>query len=244
MTPADPDQPGTTNAPRPKHVTDARTLRALAHPSRLALWELLTVYGPMTATQAAEHVDDSPSNCSFHLRQLAKYGLVEEADAGAGAGRSRPWRVTQVGITTRQDQPDPSVDSARVDPAFEIADETLTDVVLQRTLARQRRWSRRKRTAEPAWRDIGRTAQTVWWVTAEEAAEVSAEIEALLFRFSQRLADPAVRPAGARPIEFVAMVHPFDDQPADSHPSEGPTLEDHRSVVRPSDDTRIAENGS
>jgi hypothetical protein len=237
MTPADPDQPG-TNAHRPKQVTDARTLRALAHPSRLALWELLTVYGPMTATQAAEHVDDSPSNCSFHLRQLAKYGLVEEASEVAGAGRARPWRVTQVGITTRQDPPgaptDAIVGPAGVDPAFEIADETLVDVVLQRTLARQRRWSRRKRTAEPAWRDIGRTAQTVWWVTAEEAAEVSSEIEALLFRFSERLADPATRPAGARPIEFVTMVHPFDDHPPDDHPSN----------VQASDDTATAEDES
>jgi len=201
------------------------TLRALAHPSRLALWELLTVYGPMTATQAAEHVADSPSNCSFHLRQLAKYGLVEEANEVAGAGRARPWRVTQVGITTRQDTPDAAVDASvepvDVDPAFEIADEALVDVVLQRTLARQRDWSRRKRTAEPAWRNIGRTAQTVWWVTAEEAAEVGAEIEALLFRFSERLADPASRPAGARPIEFVTMVHPFDDQSLDEHPSAG-----------------------
>ena len=39
---------------------------------------------------------ESPSNCSFHLRQLAKYGFVEEAEGGTG--RQRPWRAVHVGM--------------------------------------------------------------------------------------------------------------------------------------------------
>ncbi len=84
----------------PRRLDSAQALRALAHPVRIALLELLTFHGPQTATQAAEQVGESPSNCSFHLRQLAKYGLVEEADDVASTGRARPWRVTQVGIST------------------------------------------------------------------------------------------------------------------------------------------------
>jgi hypothetical protein len=49
----------------------------------------------MTATQASERIGESPTTCSFHLRQLAKYGLVEEA--GGGRGRARPWRLTGTG---------------------------------------------------------------------------------------------------------------------------------------------------
>src|ERR1700749_3417535 len=67
-------------------LTDARALRAYAHPGRMAM------EGPLTATRAAELLGESSGTCSFHLRQLAKYGLVEEA--GGGTGREKPWRAT------------------------------------------------------------------------------------------------------------------------------------------------------
>ena len=74
---------------------DPLAMRALAHPVRIRLLEELTFRGPLTATQAADHVGESPSSCSFHLRTLAKYGFVEEA--GGGTGRQRPWRVVSLG---------------------------------------------------------------------------------------------------------------------------------------------------
>src|SRR3954466_8129577 len=73
-------------------LTDPRALRAVAHPIRLELIGLLRRSGPLTATEAAARIGESPASCSFHLRQLAKYGLVEEA--GGGRGRQRPWRAT------------------------------------------------------------------------------------------------------------------------------------------------------
>src|SRR4030088_3589210 len=76
---------------RRSNTTDPRALRALAHPLRLRLLELLVLRGPMTATEAADLLGESPANCSFHLRTLAKYGYVEEA--GGGRGRQRPWRL-------------------------------------------------------------------------------------------------------------------------------------------------------
>jgi DNA-binding transcriptional ArsR family regulator len=79
---------------RTVQLTNPRALRALAHPIRLELISLLRRGGPLTATQAGERIDESPSSCSFHLRQLAKYGLVEEA--GGGHGRERPWRATAI----------------------------------------------------------------------------------------------------------------------------------------------------
>jgi hypothetical protein len=198
------DEPSDQTIPPLPRFRDAGTMRALAHPSRMALWELLIVHGPMTATQAAEHVDDSPSNCSFHLRQLARYGLVEEAGDVASAGRSRPWRVTQVGYTTTRDADD-------VDPAADIAAEALAEVAVNRSVERHRQWQRRHHTVAEPWRDISRTSQTVWWVTADEATALKAEIDALVFRFHDRLKDRDTHPAGARPIEFLALMHPFDD---------------------------------
>ena len=180
-------------------------MRALAHPSRMALWELLTVHGPMTATQAAEHVADSPSNCSFHLRQLAKYGLVEEADDVVSAGRSRPWRVTHIGYTTRQES------DGVVDTRAEVAAEALGTMAVGRAVDRQRQWQRHRRGIPEPWRRIGGTSQTVWWVTADEASALRQEVDALAHRFLERLIDPATRPDGAQPIEFLALIHAFDD---------------------------------
>ncbi len=61
------------------------------HPVRLALLDLLAETGTATATGAAARLGLSSGLCSFHLRQLARYGLVEEVPARAG--RSRPWRL-------------------------------------------------------------------------------------------------------------------------------------------------------
>src|SRR5580658_642086 len=82
----------TEQAARSVRLTDPRALRAYAHPTRLALIGLLRSDGPQTATQAAGAIGESVASCSFHLRQMAKYGLVEEA--GGGRGREKPWQAT------------------------------------------------------------------------------------------------------------------------------------------------------
>lgn len=86
---------------QPRTLTDPQSLRALGHPVRLALLEALLA-GPLTATQAGEIIGESPTTCSFHLRQLARYGFVEEAGGGAGRTRSvaaDPHRLAGPGPT-------------------------------------------------------------------------------------------------------------------------------------------------
>src|ERR1700761_2204857 len=80
--------------PSPQLITDARAMRAVAHPLRVALLEAMRRDGEITATRAAEMLGESPGNMSWHLQTLAKYGFVEET--GEGRGRSRPWRVVSV----------------------------------------------------------------------------------------------------------------------------------------------------
>ncbi len=91
-------------------ITDPRALRAYAHPIRLKLVGLLRRSGPLTATQAGEKIGESPASCSFHLRQLAKYGLVEEA--GGGKGRERPWRATAISTEWAASGSDPATAEA------------------------------------------------------------------------------------------------------------------------------------
>src|ERR687895_2359700 len=99
-------------AERRMEVTDGAVLAALAHPLRLALLYQLNALGSRTASQCAQALGETPANCSYHLRQLAKVGLVvrDEADNG----RERPWRSVYTGLDLRPpvDDPDPEVMTA------------------------------------------------------------------------------------------------------------------------------------
>ncbi|MFC0430497.1 helix-turn-helix domain-containing protein [Kutzneria buriramensis] len=72
---------------------DARTLRALAHPLRIRLLGLLRGEGPATATGLAQRVGETSGTTSWHLRQLAEHGFIEE-DAERGNKRERWWKAS------------------------------------------------------------------------------------------------------------------------------------------------------
>lgn len=194
----------------PRRLSDPRLMRALAHPVRLALLETLTLRGPLTATQAGALIGETPTTCSFHLRQLARYGFVEEA--GGGRGRSRPWRVVQIGFVI-----DPEVG----DVSGRSASRALASLALSRQVARHERSMDASPTFPEPWRDVGGQSETGWWVTREELSGLQAEIDDLIHRYVDRLADPAKRPLGAQLVEFVVLTHLFDpaveaDSPAGS----------------------------
>ncbi|HYX96909.1 MAG TPA: helix-turn-helix domain-containing protein [Geodermatophilus sp.] len=73
-------------------VRDPRVLRAVAHPLRAALLGLLRAEGPSTASKLGQRLGESSGSTSYHLRQLAGFGLVEEVP-GEGTGRERWWRA-------------------------------------------------------------------------------------------------------------------------------------------------------
>src|SRR5690348_15693109 len=74
---------------------DPAAMLALAHPTRLALLELLGAEGPLTASEAGKRLGESPGTMSWHLRLLARHGFVVEAEGGSG--RRRPWTVAALG---------------------------------------------------------------------------------------------------------------------------------------------------
>lgn len=208
-------------APPPPHrrLSDPRAIRAVSHPVRLALIETLTLRGTLTATEAGELIGESPTTCSFHLRQLARYGFVEEA--GGGVGRARPWRMAHLGWTTS---------TGAEDAESDVAAEALGELALRRQIDRHES-ARRGRSALPAeWQEVREQSQTVWWVTPGEARQLQANISELLLRFRERITDPAARPVGAQPVEFVALMHPFGlpSARAGDAPSEESVGVDHR----------------
>lgn len=72
---------------------DPRILRAVAHPTRNRILSELYAGGPLRAADLARSLDVPANQASFHLRQLAKYGLVEEAPDAARDRRDRVWRL-------------------------------------------------------------------------------------------------------------------------------------------------------
>ncbi|HEU4568283.1 MAG TPA: helix-turn-helix domain-containing protein [Marmoricola sp.] len=82
---------------------DPRVLRAIAHPVRNRVLSELSAVGPMRAADVAGRIGIPANQASFHLRQLAKYGLVEEAPELARDRRDRVWRVREESTTLHLD---------------------------------------------------------------------------------------------------------------------------------------------
>jgi DNA-binding transcriptional ArsR family regulator len=187
-------------------IRDPQVLRALTHPVRLRLLDELTVMGPATATELAERVGESPANCSWHLRQLARYGFVEEA--GGGTGRRRPWRI---GVLSNTWGP-----GDETNPELAIAGDAASELVLSQEVEALRAWLPARRSEPPGWREASFVTQSFTWLTRDELASVRARIHEILLDYLDRIADPDQRPAGSRPIRLVAWGIPA--RPAD--PSE------------------------
>src|SRR3982750_4766602 len=104
-------------------IRDPRVMRALAHPARIEIVEYLNNTGAVvTATECAGLVGLSPSAVSYHLRELAKYGLVEQAPS-RGDGRERVWRSTGTGLV---------IDADPAEPGVAAATEALVEIYLNR----------------------------------------------------------------------------------------------------------------
>ncbi len=219
---AQPEQSGAEPAPNIREVTDARTLRALSHPVRLALIEELTLGGSLTATELGERIGESPTTCSFHLRQLAKYGFVEEA--GGGKGRARPWRMTTIGMSFG--------DSHNNDPEYEIASRTLALMFRERSFERYRTWMETKASYPRQWREAAETNEAIFYVTAEELEQLNRDVTALLMsRYFGRITDKSKRPPGSVPVEMLVMSWPLqlpdsDDEPGGGESADGESVDD------------------
>jgi DNA-binding transcriptional ArsR family regulator len=151
-------------------------MRALAHPTRLALLDHLHAVAQATATECAEVVGDSPSSCSYHLRALGKWGFVEEGPRGAG--RERPWRAAAAQIVFSSD-------------GLEAA--TLRDALLPRQQQRVRDGLRREHELTPRWRRATQTSSATLELTAAELEELGERFEELLEEFRGRAARRGTR---------------------------------------------------
>jgi DNA-binding transcriptional ArsR family regulator len=185
-----------------RDITDPLAMRAVAHPMRIALLEALMREGPLTATRAAELLDDSPGNMSWHLQTLAKYGFVE--DAGDGRGRSRPWRL--VALTH-------NFETGMADPARAAAGEALESSFQERNIRRLREWWSQRRSYPAKWRKAAFVTDALTYLTAEEMTQIGEDIRTILLQYRDRSRDKSARPPDALPVHLVAFGHPVPPTP-------------------------------
>jgi DNA-binding transcriptional ArsR family regulator len=163
-------------------------MRALAHPTRLALLDHLHAVEQATATECASAVGDSPSSCSYHLRALARWRFVEEGKGGVG--RERPWRAT----------------ASRIEFATDGLESTvLRDELLARQQQRVRDALRREHEVAPRWRRATQTSSATLELTPTELETLGRRFEQLLDEFRGR---PPRRGTARVAVSFGAAAEP------------------------------------
>ena len=166
-------------------VTDVRALRALAHPLRTRLLGQLRLAGPATASQLGRVVGESSGSTSYHLRQLAAYGFVEEVE-GRGNARERWWRARHR-LTTWQP----------ADVAAQEGGEEVRDELTRQQIGMQARvlgaWQAQQRQLGPAWTGAADLSDYALRLRPDQARALADELAAVVTRW---LADhPADGPA-------------------------------------------------
>jgi DNA-binding transcriptional ArsR family regulator len=183
----------------PVKLTDARDIRALAHPARLAVIDELYSGRELTATECAEIAGLSPSAMSYHLRSLERAGIVERADS-KGDGRERPWRAAGSYL---------QVDSHSNGTGEMAAAAALSSTVLGRTVAQFESYLARRGNESPEWLDATEASYGQLWLLPHEAKEVAEQFVEVVEKYRARRGGN--RPEGARRIRLAVMLFPADE---------------------------------
>jgi DNA-binding transcriptional ArsR family regulator len=157
------------------HVTDVRALRALAHPLRSRLLGHLRLHGPATASRLGRAVGESSGSTSYHLRQLAAYGFVEEVE-GQGTARERWWRARHR-MTSWQ-----AADVVGQEGGAEVQAE-MTRLQLDQHARVLTAWQAQADRLDPAWTGGASLNDYALRLRPDEARALVAELDAVLARW-------------------------------------------------------------
>ena len=187
---------------RRRTITDPRALRALAHPLRLALLDHLMTFGPRTASECAQAVGSTPSNCSYHLRSLARYALVERVDAADG--RERPWQSTATGLQFGRTE----------DPAFRLGADTIERALADRQVDEQATLEHRfldgRDELPPAWREASMLSDYALRLAPGELRELGERLDALIRPYIALTRQHAPEDSAIVALHLNAFRHPDD----------------------------------
>lgn len=180
-------------------LDDPVVIRALAHPLRHDLMSIIGRLGKATTADAARELGISHGLASHHLRQLAKYGFVEQV-AGKDH-RERPWRLVATSYSWGRAR-DTAEGSAAVDVLEQLRAERAVEALLD--------WQQRRADWPAAWQEHAGLGESTVWLTQAELAEITDAMDALLLRYvnERPLDDLASRPEGSVPVTFTLFAVP------------------------------------
>ena len=180
-------------------VSDPRALRALAHPLRLALLDHLMSFGDQTAAQCAAAVGSTTSNCSYHLRALARVGLVEPGRSPDR--REHPWRATATGLEFG-----PS--DATASPSSTAAAHAVDDLSLAQDEGLTRRARERHNDLPAAWRAAETYHNYALKLTPAELSDLIDQVDRLARPYIAVTRGDAPEDAEVVLLRLLAFRHP------------------------------------
>jgi DNA-binding transcriptional ArsR family regulator len=179
-------------------LNDPRAIRALAHPARQRIIDELYGGRVLTATECADLVGLTPSAVSYHLRALAKWGILERSEPTED-GRERPWRApaSSLIISSQRGIAGRAAELAAIGVYIRRLEELIESM-----------------PPDDPWHDLSVIDRSRLWLTKVEAADFRKELDELLTKH-RRGRTNANRPANTRLVNtFIATV-PTGEAPAD-----------------------------
>lgn len=163
--------------PEPQPVHDPRVLRALAHPVRARILDEIEASGPVRAADVARELAIPANQASFHLRQLAKYGLVEEAPDEARDKRDRVWRATtESSLTVNLSDLEKAPGGRGAVQAFRRNKQSWSHHLVDRAFA----------TGHPKGSGVFTTSESALKLTDDEAQQLRAELDEVASAWAER----------------------------------------------------------
>lgn len=208
-------------APLVTPPADAAVLKAIAHPVRLRIYEVLVAGGPSTNARLSQHIDAAPGSLSYHLQRLAQMGFIVEAPDMAHDGRERWWRAVPGGLHWSEE--------SLHDEQSRSAGAAAQAVLLRRQVDRMWAWVNTEHARwSLRWRSASLNTDAVLGLTPAELKQLSDEMEQLLEVWRKRSRERE-QPKGAASV-FVA-VHAFPFSPAEAPEHPAPVRRSRRSPI-------------
>jgi DNA-binding MarR family transcriptional regulator len=185
-------------------LDDPLAIRAVPHPLRLDLMSIIGRLGQATTADAARELGISHGLASHHLRQLAKYGFVEQVKGKDH--RERPWRLVATSYNWRK-----ATETAEGSVAVDV----LEQMNAERTLEAFLDWQQRRKGWPQAWHEHTGIGESSVYLTQAELAGIVAAMDALLVRYidERPIDDVSSRPEGSVPVTFTLFAVPGGPPP-------------------------------
>lgn len=186
-------------------IRDAETLRAIAHPIRSRLLGLLRYDGPATASELGRRIDESSGSTSYHLRQLARYGFVEE-DPEQPNKRDKRWRASH--RITQWDRAE-----LALDPEGRQISDALGRRQLLVAIDHFQRWNAERDDRDPRWEQVGGAFDDLLRLTPSQLAALDAELMAVYARYRTDPPPPADPDEPVGHVRVYQQLLPFTQVP-------------------------------